>query len=41
MVDRFEDGDITKLIRTGDELLVDPESGSVKILNRVANKPDE
>ena len=41
MVDRFEDGDISKLIRTGDELLVDPESGSVKILNRVANKPDE
>jgi uncharacterized protein len=33
MIDRFE-ADITTLIRTGDELLVEPESGQVTILNR-------
>jgi len=33
MVDRF-DGDITELIRTGDELRVDPAAGTVEILNR-------
>ena len=32
--DRFEDGDVTKLIRTGDEVLVDPENGLVTLLNR-------
>jgi predicted aconitase with swiveling domain len=32
--DRFEDGDVTKLIRTGDEVLVDPGNGLVTILNR-------
>ncbi len=30
--DRFEDGDITQLIKTGDEVLVDPENGSVTII---------
>jgi hypothetical protein len=34
MVDRFEAGDPTKLIRTGDELVVEPDSGRVTILNR-------
>ena len=33
MVDRF-DGDITELIRTGDDLRVDPAAGTVEILNR-------
>jgi len=33
MVDRF-DGDVTDLIRTGDELRVDPGAGTVEILNR-------
>jgi predicted aconitase with swiveling domain len=34
MCDRFEEGDVTDLINTGDELLVDPERGLVTILNR-------
>jgi len=34
MCDRFEDGDVTRLIQTGDELLVEPEAGLVTILNR-------
>ena len=34
-LDRF-DGDITALIRTGDELLVEPELGRVTILSRPA-----
>jgi predicted aconitase with swiveling domain len=34
LVDRFEDGCPTTLIRTGDELRVDPEKGLVTILNR-------
>lgn len=34
MVDRFEAGRPTDLIRTGDELLIDPEKGEVTILNR-------
>ncbi|HSR81646.1 MAG TPA: DUF126 domain-containing protein [Hyphomicrobiaceae bacterium] len=34
MVDRFEDGDPTTLIRTGDELQVEPDAGLVTILNR-------
>ena len=29
MVDRFEDGDVTKLIKTGDLLIVCPEEGKV------------
>jgi uncharacterized protein len=33
MVDRF-DGDVTDLIRTGDELRVDPAAGMVEVLNR-------
>ena len=33
MVDRFE-GDVTDLIRTGDELRIDPAAGTVEILNR-------
>lgn len=32
MCDRFEDGDVTRLIRTGDRLLVDPPAGQVTIL---------
>jgi uncharacterized protein len=34
MVDRFGDGDVTELIRTGDTLRIDPQSGLVEILNR-------
>ena len=34
LVDRFEAGDPTTLIRTGDELLIEPEQGQVTILNR-------
>ena len=33
LVDRF-DGDVTDLIRTGDELRIDPGAGLVEILNR-------
>src|SRR6202047_4273132 len=33
LVDRFE-GDVTQLLRTGDELRVDPAAGLVDILNR-------
>jgi hypothetical protein len=29
MVDRFEDGDVTKLIKTGDLLIVCPDEGKV------------
>jgi hypothetical protein len=34
VVDRFADGDVTRLFRTGDELRVDPATGIVEILNR-------
>lgn len=34
MCDRFDDGDVTKLIKTGDEVIVDPHAGTVTILNR-------
>lgn len=34
MVDRFEAGDVTRLIATGDELLIEPSSGTVTILHR-------
>jgi len=34
LCDRFEDGDVTQLVRTGDRLRVDPEAGVVTILNR-------
>ena len=33
LCDRFEDGDITTLIKSGDEIVVDPENGRVTILN--------
>lgn len=33
LCDRFEDGDITALIKTGDQLSVDPALGQVTILN--------
>ena len=36
LVDRFEAGDPTKLIRTGDELLIEPGHGRVTISNRDA-----
>ncbi len=34
LVDRFADGDVTRLFRTGDELRVDPAAGIVEILTR-------
>lgn len=34
MCDRFADGDVTTLIQNGDEVVVDPEAGTVTILNR-------
>ena len=34
LVDRFEAGDPTTLIRTGDEVLIEPQKGLVTILNR-------
>ena len=34
MCDRFVDGDITDLVRTGDQLLVDPMTGTVTIESR-------
>lgn len=34
MCHRFEDGDVTDLIQTGDQLSVDPVSGEVAIKNR-------
>ena len=36
MVDRFDEGDVTKLIETGDHLIVDPPAGQVDVnsLNR-------
>lgn len=33
MVDRFEGGDVTTLIRTGDRVEVDPENGIVRVLD--------
>jgi len=33
LCDRFEDGDVTALIKTGDSLLVEPDSGQVTILD--------
>ena len=32
LCDRFEGGDITSLVKTGDSLLVEPESGQITIL---------
>lgn len=34
LVDRFEDSDVTTLIRTGDSVRVEPETGTVTILSR-------
>jgi hypothetical protein len=34
LVDRFADGDVTTLFRTGDELRVDPAAAVVEILSR-------
>jgi hypothetical protein len=34
LVDRFADGDVTALIRSGDELRIDPAAGLVEILAR-------
>ena len=34
MCDRFEDGDVTQLLQTGDQLLVDPQAGLVTVTNR-------
>ena len=36
LVDRFEAGDPTTLIRTGDEVMIEPQKGLVTILNRDA-----
>jgi predicted aconitase with swiveling domain len=36
IVDRFADGDVTDLIRTGDRLRIDPAAGAVEVLNREA-----
>ncbi|MEQ9328075.1 MAG: DUF126 domain-containing protein [Rhodospirillales bacterium] len=33
MVDRFEGGDVTTLIRTGERVEVDPENGIVRVLD--------
>lgn len=34
LCDRFENGDITTLVKTGDRVIVDPQSGLVRIENR-------
>ena len=34
LVDRFETGDVTTLIRTGDTVRIEPATGTVTILNR-------
>jgi len=34
LCDRFEEGNITSLIKTGDTVQVDPSSGQVSITNR-------
>ena len=39
MVDRFADGDVTDLIRTGDMLRIDPMAGVVEILSRLTGSP--
>lgn len=33
LCDRFEDGDVTQLIQSGDQIVVDPEAGTVEILS--------
>ena len=32
LCDRFEEGDVTKLIKTGDQVTVDPENGLVTVV---------
>ncbi|MGH7064962.1 MAG: aconitase X swivel domain-containing protein [Stellaceae bacterium] len=34
LVDRFADGDVTQLVRSGDEVRIDPAAGFVEILSR-------
>ena len=34
MVDRFADGDVTRLIKTGEHLIVDPAEGRVMVTSR-------
>jgi hypothetical protein len=34
MCDRFDEGDVTRLIRTGDLVEIRPDDGQVMILNR-------
>jgi len=34
LVDRFQDGDVTTLLRTGDEVRIEPHLGRVTILGR-------
>ena len=34
LCDRFEAGDVTKLINTGDELIVDPDQGVMTITRK-------
>jgi predicted aconitase with swiveling domain len=34
LVDRFSEGDVATLFRTGDELMIEPDIGTVTILNR-------
>ena len=33
LVDRFVDGDITKLIKTGQVIRIDPKAGNIKIVS--------
>lgn len=33
LCDRFEDGDITALIKTGEQVIVDPQNGAVTVLD--------
>lgn len=37
LCDRFEDGDITRLIATGDHVIVDPPAGLVTVLGKATN----
>lgn len=34
LCDRFAEGDVTKLVKTGDAIVVDPQNGEVTITNR-------
>ena len=37
LCDRFEDGDITRLIATGDRVIVDPPAGLVTVVGKAAD----